>query len=45
MEVRAWPPYVAGAIVGLLQFPLVLIIGDTLGESDFVVSRIQLLWV
>ncbi|GFO10217.1 upf0394 inner membrane protein yeee-like [Plakobranchus ocellatus] len=31
---RAWPPYVAGVIVGLLQIPLVLTIGDTLGTTS-----------
>ena len=31
MGVRSWPPYLAGSIVGLLQIPIVLIIGDTLG--------------
>ncbi|KAK3792248.1 hypothetical protein RRG08_007328 [Elysia crispata] len=33
MGVRSWPPYLAGSIVGLLQIPIVLIIGDTLGTS------------
>lgn len=29
----AWPPYVAGVLVGLCQVPLVLILCDTLGGS------------
>ncbi|GFS10016.1 UPF0394 inner membrane protein YeeE-like [Elysia marginata] len=33
MGTRSWPPYVAGTIIGLLQIPIVLIIGDTLGTS------------
>ncbi|CAL1528407.1 unnamed protein product [Lymnaea stagnalis] len=31
--VRAWPPYITGMIIGLLQIPVVLVIQDTLGSS------------
>ncbi|RUS74054.1 hypothetical protein EGW08_018181 [Elysia chlorotica] len=38
MGIRAWPPYVAGTIVGLLQIPTVLLIGDTLGTSTGIMA-------
>lgn len=38
MGSRAWPPYVAGSIVGLLQIPVVLIVGDTLGTTTGVMT-------
>ncbi|XP_062579405.1 thiosulfate transporter TsuA-like [Saccostrea cucullata] len=30
----AWPPYLSGVVVGTLQIPLVLFVGDTLGASS-----------
>lgn len=30
---RAWPPIAAGVLVGMLQLPAVLVLGDTLGSA------------
>ena len=32
LSVKAWPPYVAGALIGLLQAPIVYTVRDTLGN-------------
>ncbi|XP_072044613.1 uncharacterized protein [Amphiura filiformis] len=34
MQLLAWPPYVAGIIIGAMQIPIVLAVGDTLGGSS-----------
>ncbi|XP_071098714.1 thiosulfate transporter TsuA-like [Haliotis cracherodii] len=34
----AWPPYVSGIIVGVLQMPVVLVLGDTIGGSTSYVT-------
>ncbi|KAH9489517.1 hypothetical protein Btru_037378 [Bulinus truncatus] len=35
---RAWPPYVAGMIIGCLQIPIVLAVQDTLGSATSYVT-------
>ena len=30
---ECWPPFVAGAVIGCLQIPLVLSVSDTLGKK------------
>lgn len=30
----AWPPILSGAIIGSLQIPAVMVLGDTLGSSS-----------
>ena len=35
---RAWSPYVAGAIIGLLQIPTFLLMDTALGASSSFVS-------
>ncbi|XP_033630966.1 UPF0394 inner membrane protein YeeE-like [Asterias rubens] len=34
MSQRAWPPYLAGTLIGALQVPVSLLVGDTLGGSQ-----------
>ncbi len=34
LTMKAWPPYVAGAIVGLLQVPAMLLLTVTLGTQS-----------
>ncbi|XP_013410268.1 uncharacterized protein LOC106173630 [Lingula anatina] len=34
LSARAWPPALAGAIIGLLQVPILLAVSDTLGGSS-----------
>eukprot|EP00055_Hartaetosiga_balthica_P018782 m.135351 g.135351 ORF g.135351 m.135351 type:complete len:385 (+) comp9939_c0_seq1:99-1253(+) len=34
MTQRSWSPIVSGAIIGMLQFPAILLVGDTLGSSS-----------
>ena len=33
-EIKAWPPYMSGVIVGFLQLPLMLSLEETLGGSS-----------
>ncbi|ELT98866.1 hypothetical protein CAPTEDRAFT_222237 [Capitella teleta] len=40
LERRAWPPYVAGCIIGALQVPLMLGIGETLGGSSSILTML-----
>ncbi|XP_033725526.1 UPF0394 inner membrane protein YeeE-like [Pecten maximus] len=37
----AWPPYASGAIIGLLQIPLVMFIKDTVGGSSSYVTIVS----
>ena len=42
----AWPPQVAGVIIGLLQIPTVLLCGDTIGSSQSFMSLVSnALWL
>ena len=43
-EIKAWPPYVTGMIVGSLQIPLMVVLDETLGGStSFTVAWAQVL--
>ncbi|XP_067653437.1 thiosulfate transporter TsuA-like [Haliotis asinina] len=44
VETIAWPPYASGIIVGILQVPVVLVLGDTIGGSTSYVT-ISSQWV
>ncbi|KAL5019918.1 hypothetical protein ScPMuIL_002810 [Solemya velum] len=41
MQKLAWPPYCAGALVGLMQIPIVLTVQDTLGGSTSYVTIVS----
>ncbi|XP_022095447.1 uncharacterized protein LOC110981813 [Acanthaster planci] len=34
LAVRAWPPYMSGILIGLLQVPVIFTVGDTVGGSQ-----------
>ncbi|ESO93124.1 hypothetical protein LOTGIDRAFT_162150 [Lottia gigantea] len=40
-ETRAWPPFVGGCLIGLLQLPVVLVLGDTIGGSSSYVTLVS----
>ncbi|XP_078329397.1 thiosulfate transporter TsuA-like isoform X2 [Crassostrea virginica] len=40
----AWPPYVGGALIGLLQAPIVLLVSDTIGGSSGYVTVVSQLF-
>ncbi|XP_013406129.1 uncharacterized protein LOC106170705 [Lingula anatina] len=41
VTVRAWPPYISGALIGLLQIVIVLVVDDTLGGSSAYVTVVS----
>ena len=42
---KAWAPYVSGMIVGSLQLPLLLILGETLGGSTSFTVMLAQVWL
>ncbi|KAI0207963.1 hypothetical protein LSAT2_007377 [Lamellibrachia satsuma] len=38
---RAWPPYVAGIVVGAIQIPLILYVSQTLGGTSSLVTMVS----
>lgn len=44
-ERKAWPPYIAGAIIGGLQVPLIVFLGETLGGSSSFLTMVSQIFV
>jgi len=44
-ETKAWPPYVSGILIGLLQIPLIVSIGETLGGSSSLLTMVSQVFV
>lgn len=45
MSARAWPPYLAGCLIGALQPILIWSVGDTLGEHYYNIWPLLLLYI